>query len=82
MSFTYEEMLTLTEDQLEAKGVTKGARRKIISNIQKLMNRQRYSVKIGIFTFNHYKQYINRSLLFYVMPQFYIQYSTSNPVDF
>ena len=39
MSFTYEEMIHLTEDQLEKQGVTKGARRKIIQNIQKLLDR-------------------------------------------
>lgn len=37
---TYEEMLGLTEQQLEEKNVTKGARHKIIVNIDKLRARQ------------------------------------------
>jgi len=37
---TYEEMLALTEQQLEEKNVTKGARHKIIVNIDKLRARQ------------------------------------------
>lgn len=47
MSFTYEEMLHLTEEQLEVKGVTKGARRKIINNIQKLLDRPSMLVEIN-----------------------------------
>lgn len=47
MSFTYEEMLQLTEEQLEVKGVTKGARRKIINNIQKLLDRPSMLVEIN-----------------------------------
>jgi len=39
MSMTYEEMINLTEDKLEVEGVTKGARTKILSNIQKLKDR-------------------------------------------
>jgi hypothetical protein len=38
---SYEEMLALTEDQLAAQGVTKGARHKIIISIRKL--RERYN---------------------------------------
>ena len=41
MSLTYEEMMTLTEDKLETQGVTKGARRKIVTNIHKLRDRPR-----------------------------------------
>lgn len=37
---TYEEMLGLTEQKLEEKNVTKGARHKIIVNIDKLRARQ------------------------------------------
>lgn len=37
---SYEEMLALTEQQLEEKNVTKGARHKIIVNIDKLRARQ------------------------------------------
>ncbi|NXU50124.1 SMAG1 protein, partial [Turnix velox] len=37
---TYEEMMALTECQLEAQNVTKGARHKIIISIQKLKERQ------------------------------------------
>jgi hypothetical protein len=37
---SYEQMLTLTEQQLEARSVTKGARHKIIVNIEKLKVRQ------------------------------------------
>jgi len=37
---SYEEMLTLTEQKLEEKNVTKGARHKIIVNIDKLRARQ------------------------------------------
>ena len=36
---TYEEMLALTEEQLAAQGVTKGARHKIIISIRKLKER-------------------------------------------
>lgn len=36
---TYDQMMSLTEEQLEAQGVTKGARHKIILNINKLKNR-------------------------------------------
>ncbi|XP_017577103.1 protein Smaug homolog 1 isoform X2 [Pygocentrus nattereri] len=39
-SMTYEEMMSLTEQQLEAQNVTKGARHKIIISIQKLKERQ------------------------------------------
>ena len=39
MSMTYEEMINLSEDKLEVEGVTKGARTKILSNIQKLKDR-------------------------------------------
>ena len=48
MSFTYEEMIHLTEDQLERQGVTKGARRKIIQNIQKLLDRPKMLADINI----------------------------------
>ena len=41
MSLTYEEMMALTEDKLETQGVTKGARRKIVTNIHKLRDRPR-----------------------------------------
>ncbi|TMS12804.1 Protein Smaug-like protein 1 [Larimichthys crocea] len=37
---TYDEMLSLTEDQLEAQKVTKGARHKIVISILKLKERQ------------------------------------------
>ncbi|XP_041069954.1 protein Smaug homolog 1 isoform X4 [Carcharodon carcharias] len=37
---TYEEMMALTEGQLEAQNVTKGARHKIVLSIQKLKERQ------------------------------------------
>ncbi|XP_067895274.1 protein Smaug homolog 1 isoform X4 [Heterodontus francisci] len=37
---TYEEMMALTEVQLEAQNVTKGARHKIVLSIQKLKERQ------------------------------------------
>ncbi|XP_055519505.1 protein Smaug homolog 1-like isoform X1 [Leucoraja erinacea] len=37
---TYEEMMTLTEHQLESQNVTKGARHKIALSIQKLRERQ------------------------------------------
>ncbi|XP_070578983.1 protein Smaug homolog 1-like [Ptychodera flava] len=37
---TYEEMMTLTEEKLEARNVTKGARNKIILSIRKLTERQ------------------------------------------
>ncbi|XP_015262991.1 PREDICTED: protein Smaug homolog 1 isoform X2 [Gekko japonicus] len=37
---TYDEMMTLTECQLEAQNVTKGARHKIVISIQKLKERQ------------------------------------------
>lgn len=36
---TYEQMMSLTEELLESQGVTKGARHKIILNINKLKNR-------------------------------------------
>uniref|UniRef100_A0A672PGR8 Protein Smaug homolog 1 n=1 Tax=Sinocyclocheilus grahami TaxID=75366 RepID=A0A672PGR8_SINGR len=39
-TMTYDEMLSLTEQQLEAQQVTKGARHKIIISIQKLKDRQ------------------------------------------
>lgn len=41
MGLGYEEMITLTEEQLEQRGVTKGARRKIVANIAKLRDRPR-----------------------------------------
>merc|ERR1719278_273018 len=41
MSLTYEEMLDLTEEKLEKMGVTKGARRKIVSSVAKLRDRFR-----------------------------------------
>ncbi|XP_078240192.1 protein Smaug homolog 1 isoform X2 [Pogona vitticeps] len=37
---TYDEMMALTESQLEAQNVTKGARHKIVISIQKLKERQ------------------------------------------
>lgn len=40
MSMTYEQMLGLTDDQLEAQGVTQGARNKLMLNISKLTQRQ------------------------------------------
>ncbi|XP_027137285.1 protein Smaug homolog 1 isoform X4 [Larimichthys crocea] len=39
-TMTYDEMLSLTEDQLEAQKVTKGARHKIVISILKLKERQ------------------------------------------
>ncbi|XP_030633309.1 protein Smaug homolog 1 isoform X1 [Chanos chanos] len=39
-TMTYDEMMSLTEQQLEAQNVTKGARHKIIISIQKLKERQ------------------------------------------
>ena len=47
MSLSYEEMLSLTEEQLEARGVTKGARRKIVTNIAKLRDRPRILAEIS-----------------------------------
>ncbi|OQR72145.1 protein Smaug1-like [Tropilaelaps mercedesae] len=41
MSMSYEQMLALTDDQLEAHGVTQGARNKLMLNISKLTQRQR-----------------------------------------
>jgi SAM domain (Sterile alpha motif). len=37
---SYEEMMALTEEQLAAQGVTKGARHKIIISIRKLKERR------------------------------------------
>jgi len=48
MGFTYEEMIHLTEEQLEKQGVTKGARRKIITNIQKLLDRPKMLEEINM----------------------------------
>ena len=56
MSFTYEAMLHLTEEQLEVKGVTKGARRKIINNIQVLS----ISVKTKICCFKSRNETFNK----------------------
>ncbi|XP_030234000.1 protein Smaug homolog 1 isoform X4 [Gadus morhua] len=39
-TMTYDEMMSLTEQQLESKQVTKGARHKIVISIQKLKERQ------------------------------------------
>ncbi|XP_077420998.1 protein Smaug homolog 1 isoform X1 [Vanacampus margaritifer] len=39
-TMTYDEMLSLSEEQLEAQKVTKGARHKIVISIQKLKERQ------------------------------------------
>ncbi|XP_067116400.1 LOW QUALITY PROTEIN: protein Smaug homolog 1 [Osmerus mordax] len=39
-TMTYDEMMSLTEQQLESQNVTKGARHKIIISIQKLRERQ------------------------------------------
>ncbi|XP_056135246.1 protein Smaug homolog 1 isoform X5 [Lampris incognitus] len=39
-TMTYDEMMSLTEQQLELKSVTKGARHKIVISIQKLKERQ------------------------------------------
>ncbi|XP_041943094.1 protein Smaug homolog 1 isoform X2 [Alosa sapidissima] len=39
-TMTYDEMMSLTEEQLESQNVTKGARHKIIISIQKLKERQ------------------------------------------
>ncbi|XP_068177049.1 protein Smaug homolog 1 [Antennarius striatus] len=39
-TLTYDQMLSLTEEQLEAQKVTKGARHKIVISIQKLRERQ------------------------------------------
>ncbi|XP_033972163.1 protein Smaug homolog 1 isoform X4 [Trematomus bernacchii] len=39
-TMTYDEMMSLTEDQLEAQKVTKGARHKIVISILKLKDRQ------------------------------------------
>ena len=47
MSLSYEEMISLTEEQLEARGVTKGARRKIVTNIAKLRDRPRILAEIS-----------------------------------
>ena len=47
MSLSYDQMIHLTEDQLEKQGVTKGARRKIITNIQKLLDRPRILAEIN-----------------------------------
>lgn len=40
LDITYEGMLNLSEDYLEQKGVTKGARNKIIISIQKIKERK------------------------------------------
>ena len=48
MGLTYNEMIHLTDEQLEAQGVTKGARRKIITNIQKLVDRPRMLEEINL----------------------------------
>ncbi|KAF2974132.1 hypothetical protein EK904_004817 [Melospiza melodia maxima] len=48
---TYEEMMALTECQLEAQNVTKGARHKIVISIQKLKERQNLLKSLeGAFT--------------------------------
>ena len=47
MGLTYEEMVSLTEEQLEVQGVTKGARRKIVTNIAKLRDRPRILAEIS-----------------------------------
>ncbi|XP_064177459.1 protein Smaug homolog 1 isoform X4 [Anguilla rostrata] len=39
-TMTYDEMMSLTEQQLESRSVTKGARHKIVISIQKLKERQ------------------------------------------
>jgi len=41
-------MIHLTDEQLESQGVTKGARRKILNNIQKLVDRPRMLEEINI----------------------------------
>ena len=41
VDLTYEEMLNLSEEFLEKKGVTKGARNKIILCIQKIKERKK-----------------------------------------
>lgn len=43
-SLTYDEMLTLNADKL--RDITEGARRKILLNIQKLVNRHQVLVEI------------------------------------
>ena len=43
---SYEEMLSLTEDQLEAQGVTKGARHKIALSIQRLRERPTFLAQL------------------------------------
>uniref|UniRef100_A0A8C8FTW3 Protein Smaug homolog 1 n=1 Tax=Oncorhynchus tshawytscha TaxID=74940 RepID=A0A8C8FTW3_ONCTS len=40
-TMTYDEMMSLTEQQLESQNVTKGARHKIVISIQKLKERQK-----------------------------------------
>ena len=47
MSLSYDQMIHLTEEQLEKQGVTKGARRKIITNIQKLLDRPKILAEIN-----------------------------------
>ena len=48
MALSYHEMIHLTDEQLESQGVTKGARRKILNNIQKLVDRPRMLEEINI----------------------------------
>ena len=43
---TYDEMLNLTEDYLESKDVTKGARNKIILCIQKIKERKKLLLQL------------------------------------
>lgn len=46
MSMTYDEMTGLTEEKLEHLSVTKGARRKIVASIQKLLERPTFLATI------------------------------------
>merc|ERR1719270_967775 len=48
MALSYHEMIHLTDEQLESQGVTKGARRKILNNIQKLVDRPRMLEEINL----------------------------------
>ena len=56
---TYEQMLNLTEDYLDQKGVTKGARNKIILYLQKIKERKSTLLQLEKVT------------IFYLFPNFF-----------
>jgi len=59
LEFTYEEFLDVTDDQLEKKGVTLGARGKILKNISFIRQRPQKIVEIlnmlDVSSFKGYK---------------------------